>query len=71
MENAYSAGVHGGGCFKGVDSPASRFAAYQPNAFVLDKIVKAADRIRAAANAGDNGVGQSAFLFKQLLLDFP
>ena len=69
VENAQPAGVDGGSCFKGIDAAACRLAADQAHILILDEMVEAADGIGTAAHAGDDGIGQPAFLFQHLLLD--
>ena len=71
MEDTQLAGGNGGGGLKGVDAPAGRFATDQPDALILDEVVKASDGVGAAAHTGDDRIGQATFFFQNLCLDLP
>ena len=62
---------HGGGVAAGfVEAFTGRFYAHQCYLFIVDKRVKQTQRIRAAAHAGDDFVGQAAVLLLELLARF-
>ena len=69
MKDADPAGRDRRGGLKGVDASACRFAADQTHVLIPDKMIKAADGVGAAADAGDHRVGQSALFFEHLRLD--
>ena len=69
VEDAHTAGVDGRSGFKGVNAAACCLAADQTDLLVANEMVKAADGVRAAADTGDDGIGQAALLFQHLLPD--
>ena len=69
VEDAYASGCHGGGSLKGVDAPTGGLAADEADILVPDEVVEGADGVGAAAHTGDDGIGQSALFFQDLLLD--
>lgn len=70
MENTQPACIDGSRRFKCVYASACRFAANKPYAFIVDEMIETAYGVRAAADAGDNRVGQPSFLFLKLRFDF-
>src|SRR5699024_3853464 len=56
VENAKPSGRDGSRRFKGFHAPAGRLAADEPDALVLNKMVKASNGVGAAAHAGQHRV---------------
>ena len=69
MEYAEPAGRDGRGGLKRVDAAAHGLNTDEAHSRIVDEMVKAADGVRAAADARDHGIGQTSFLFEHLLLD--
>ncbi len=70
VQHARGAAGHAGGVLAGVDAVAGRFDADDLHALVIEERVEQADGVGAAADAGDQRVGQAAFLLHDLLAHF-
>ena len=70
MENAQTACIDGSCRLKGVNPPASCLTANQLDLFIFNKVIETADSVGAAAHAGHDHIGQTAFLLQHLTLDF-
>ena len=69
MEDAEPASRDGRGVLKRVDAAARGLNTDEAHSRIVDEMVKAADGVRAAADARDHSVRQSALFFHELLLD--
>ncbi len=70
MQHARRTAGHAGGVFAGVDAVAGRFDADDLHGLVIEERVEQADGVGAATDAGDQRVGQAAFLLHDLLAYF-
>gem|GEM_PF-2562505 len=70
VQHAGYAAVEAGGMLAGLDAVAGRFDADDLHALVIEEGVEQAHGVGAAADAGDQRVGQAAFLGLQLVAGF-
>ena len=70
MENSDSARGNGCCCFKGVNTSACRLASDQFYIFIFDEMIEAANSIGTTTHTGNHSIGQPAFVYKHLFLDF-
>src|SRR5687767_3193290 len=66
MQNAGCASTHRGAMLDAIEAAAAGLDADDLYAAVVEERVKKADGVRAAADGGDDGVRQPAFLFEDL-----
>ena len=69
MEDTKSSGIDRCGCLKCINSTSGCFTSNQANVLIRNKVIECADRIGTAADTGENGIRQSAFLLHKLFLD--
>ena len=67
VENPQPASADGGGCLEGIDAAAGGLAADEGYVFVINEMVEGSDGVGAAADTGDDRVGQASLLLKDLL----
>ena len=66
VQDAGAAALDRGGMARGVDPVAGGLDAVEPHAFVIEEGVEHADRVRAAADARDDGIREPADLVEEL-----